>query len=282
MKQLLRLPAVILILSLTILSLAQNPDIPREWLEDRLQLEGDRITFCLNPDALTASFDRALAQELAGVLLLEPRIHEVETWRPTPPLDYRLPLNQNQTFMLLADHCNAFINFSISPHTPEWMILTRPYYRSGFSFISTHPEVTSLQDLEPGERVGTRSQTAADISFATFIQSLDDGNRWSRAPYPDNALLLERLLDGTIRAAMIWDPALYVATDGDPESQGIRVISAGAYQPPATEFGLALRNQDAFLRTMLDEAIQYLIQDGTIESLLAQYGIRGTPAGTGR
>src|SRR5690625_3831473 len=125
MKQLLRLPAVILILSLTILSLAQNPDIPREWLEDRLQLEGDRITCCLNPDALTASFDRALAQELAGVLLLEPRIHEVETWRPTPPLDYRLPLNQNQTFMLLADHCNAFINFSISPHTPEWMILTR-------------------------------------------------------------------------------------------------------------------------------------------------------------
>src|SRR5262245_65846573 len=72
---------------------AQGVEVPpRDVYQDRGRGQGNKVALCVNGDAMMASFESALARELASVLLLTPTVIEIKAWRPTEPLDYRLPL----------------------------------------------------------------------------------------------------------------------------------------------------------------------------------------------
>ena len=264
-------------------SYAQEPFVPREWLEDRLRRQGDRLVFCIHKDGLTAQFDRSVASQLADVLLLEADFYEVvPPLRPTPPLDYRLPLTEDQLFLIMTDRCEAFMNFSLAAGTyPEWMMLTRSYYRSGFVLAVTESDYEELADIPFDQPIGSRMLTSADIRFATYLHSLAEGSRWQRFPYPDNQMLLERLVDGTVAAALIWEPALDAFVEANAEAEGIQIIGTDPFQPPEMEFGIALRARDSFLRTLLDEAIVAIIEDGAVEQLLEDHSLPGRPGSLG-
>jgi ABC-type amino acid transport substrate-binding protein len=97
-------------------------------------------------------------------------------------------------------------------------------------------------------------------------------------PYFNNKLLLDRLLDRTVAAAFVWEPALYRATGGNPESKGIHVIPA-PFELSETEFGIGLRSNDAYLATTLGQAIDSLRSDGTINQLLVEHSLAAKPSG---
>ena len=48
--------------------------------------------------------------------------------------------------------------------------------------------------------------------------SLPERSRWQRHAYYNNKVLIDRLLDGTVAAAFVWEPALYRAAGGKPET----------------------------------------------------------------
>jgi polar amino acid transport system substrate-binding protein len=250
---------------------AQFEDIPpRDVYRERGRTRGDQVTLCVNGAAMMASFDMALGREIAARLLLRPNIIEVKTWRPTEPLDYRLPLAFEEVYIELAERCDGFMGFTLTSGYPSWLIITRPYLTTRTVLATTSPEVRRIADIPTTRALGTRMLGAVDNQMILYLQSLPEKNRWQRMTYINNKLLLDRLLDRTVAAAFVWEPALYRATGGDPGSKGIRVIPP-PFELTETEFGIALRSNDTYLATTLGQAIDSLRSDGTIAELLVEH-----------
>jgi polar amino acid transport system substrate-binding protein len=260
------------------LAFAQFEDMPpRDVYRERGRTRGDQIALCVNGAAMMASFDMALARQIASRLLLTPNVIEIKTWHPTEPLDYRLPLAFEEVYIEFAERCDGFMGFTLAQGYPSWLIITRPYLSTRTVFAATSPEFRMLADIPVTRALGTRMLGAVDNQMIMYLQSLPEKSRWQRMPYFNNKMLLDRLLDRTVAAAFVWEPALYRATGGDPESKGIHVIPA-PFALSETEFGIGLRSNDAYLASTLGQAIDSLRADGTIDRLLVEHILAAKPS----
>jgi polar amino acid transport system substrate-binding protein len=253
---------------------AQGMEIPpRDTYQDRGRGgQGNKVALCVNGAAMMASFDAALARELASALLLTAEVIEVKTWRPTEPLDYRLPLTLEEIYIQFAEQCDGFMGFTLAQGYPEWMTITRPYLTTRTLLVTTSPNYRKLADIPATRPLGTRILGGVDSQVAMYLQSMPEKSRWQRLAYYNNKVLIDRLLDGTVAAAFVWEPALYSATGGKPEAAGLHIIPS-PFQPMQTELGIALRSHDAFLSVTLGQAIDSLRADGTIDRLLSEHGL---------
>jgi polar amino acid transport system substrate-binding protein len=253
------------------LAFAQFEDIPpRDVYRERGRTRGNQIALCVNSAAMMASFDKALGEQIASRLLLTPNVIEIKTWHPTEPLDYRLPLSFEEIYIEFAERCDGFMGFTLAQGYPSWLIISRPYLSTRMVLAATSPEIRKLADIPVNRPIGTRMLGIVDNQLITYLQSLPEKSRWQRLPYFNNKLLLDRLLDRTVAAAFVWEPALYRATGGNPESKGIHVIPP-PFELSETELGIGLRSNDAYLATTLGQAIDSLRADGTIDGLLVEH-----------
>jgi len=261
---------------------AQGVEVPpRDVYQDRGRGgQGNKVALCVNGDAMMASFDSALARELASALLLTPTVIEIKAWRPTEPLDYRLPLMLEEIYIQFAERCDGFMGFTLAQGYPEWMTITRPYLVTRTVVATNATNVRKLADVPINRPLGTRILGGVDNQVIMYLQSLPEKSRWPRLAYYNNKLLIDRLLDGTVAAAFVWEPALYRATGGKPETAGLHVIPS-PFALYETEFGIAVRAHDSFLSTALGQAIDALRTDGTIDRLLAEHGL-AAPKGPGK
>jgi polar amino acid transport system substrate-binding protein len=260
---------------------AQGVEVPpRDMYQDRGRGQGNKVALCVNGDAMMASFESALARELASALLLTPTVIEIKAWRPTEPLDYRLPLMLEEIYIQFAERCDGFMGFTLAQGYPEWMTITRPYLVTRTVIATNATSVRRLADVPVNRPLGTRILGGVDNQVIMYLQSLPEKSRWPRLAYYNNKLLLDRLLDGTVAAAFVWEPALYRATGGKPETAGLHVIPS-PFALYETEFGIAVRAHDAFLSAALGQAIDALRTDGTIDRLLAEHGL-AAPKGLGK
>jgi polar amino acid transport system substrate-binding protein len=259
------------------LAFAQFEDMPpRDVYRERGRTRGDQVSLCVNSAAMMASFDVALARQIASRLLLIPNVIEIKTWHPTEPLDYRLPLSFEEIYIEFAERCDGFMGFTLAQGYPSWLIVTRPYLSTRTVLVATSPEFRKLADIPVSRPLGTRMLGVVDNQFIMYLQSLPEKSRWQRLPYFNNKMLLDRLLDRTVAAAFVWEPALYRATEGDPVSKGIHVIPA-PFALLETEFGIGLRSNDAYLAVTLGQAIDSLRADGTIDRLLVEHTLAAKP-----
>lgn len=257
---------------------AQAPVVPRDLLENRRAVQGDTISFCVHPKTLAAEFNRAVATEIAKSLLSKATFHNITPSAVTQPLDYSYPISESELLVYLTDFCQVFTGFNlVTDAGPEWLSYSRPYVRTGFVLATLKPEYSRLEDIPAGGSIGARFLSAADLKFLSYLQTLPEDKRWRRVNLFNNKVLLEKLFDGTLDAAMIWEPALRQGLKGNPRSEAVRMISMGSFQPPTINLGMAVRSNDTYLRTLLDQAIESIIKDGTLERLLVEYEIPGTP-----
>ena len=253
------------------LAFAQFEDMPpRDVYRERGRTGGNQMALCINSAGMMASFEKAVGEQIASRLLLTPKVIEVKTWHPTEPLDYRLPLSFEEIYIEFAERCDGFMGFTLAQGYPSWLIITRPYLSTRMVLAATSPEIRNLADIPVTRPIGTRMLSVVDNQLIVYLQSLPEKSRWQRLPYFNNKLLLDRLLDRTVAAAFVWEPALYRATSGDPDSKGIHVIPP-PFELAETEFGIALRSNDAYLATTLGQAIDSLRSDGTINQLLVEH-----------
>ena len=261
------------------IAFAQFEDMPpRDVYRERGRSRGgDKIALCFNGAAMMAPFESALAHEIAARLLLTPAVIDIKTWHPTQPFDYRLPLAFEEIFIELAERCDGIMGFPLTTGYPAWLMVTRPYLSTRTVLAVTSPDYHKLADIPVNRPIGTRMLGGVDNQLILYLQSLPEKSRWARAPYINNKMLLDRLLDRTVAGAFVWEPALYRATNGAPEAAGIHVIP-----PPfdllETEFGVGMRSVDSYLSTTVGQAIDLLRADGTIEALLFEHLLAPKPA----
>lgn len=249
-----------------------EPGVPQELLDRRLRRGGDSIRFCLNGASTLIEFDRAVAQELAAALLVTPDFHVIDPKSRSFPYDFRLDRNASELFLEMTNNCQILMGFPLSRSSIlDWLTVTRPYYETQFVLAVSDPELTSFSDLSEDARIGTRLGGSGDIALASYLGVLGGGAP-RRIPYPDNQVLTAKLLDHEVDAILVWNAALYRATDGDPEARGVRMIESPVEVPPLN-FGMAIAAGDLHLRTLLDQAIAAVAEDGILEQLAREQGL---------
>lgn len=247
--------------------------VPRDLYTDTMRQDGNSLTFCYNENGMTAAFDQELAEAIGSVLLIEAKTVPMRSnGVPTTPLDFRLPYTAQQLFVILAEDCDAMLGFVLSRTAPDWALLTRPYLSTGSDLIVKDPAITSIEQLPLDQAIGSRSLSTADNRLAAFIAALPEAKRWVRRPYYNNERVLEKLDDGSIGAALVWEPALYVKTNGDPAAAGYHMLPL-PFQERRTELGIATRSSNTYLNSILGEAIGELIADGTLAELIERHNL---------
>lgn len=257
-------------------SLAQSVEIvPRELYTERMRQEGNKLIFCINPQGVLAQFERDLAEAVGQSLLADVQFYEIgeRDWPTRPlPYDYRLMLDEQQMFIMLAQECDGFMGFLLSPSNPAWLTVTGSYL-SARTVLTTHGEDAAFAEIPNGETIGVRMMAAGDNRLIQYLAARPESESWRRTPYPDNELLLERLADGTIAAGMIWEYGLFGATGGDPAAAGYSYTYDLPFPVDPIEIGIATRSEDSYLNGLLSDAIAALEADGTIDDLLRENGL---------
>ena len=152
---------------------------------------------------------------------------------------------------------------------PEWMTLTRPYYRAFYVLAVTDPEWKSLADVPKTQPLGATIGTSADLRLIQYLIALPANQRWSRFPLGTDEATLAALTKGTIAAALVWGPGLWALQKSDPALAKLRLIAPAPLPRVGADVGAALLANETFLRSSVDQAIASLTADGTIASILA-------------
>lgn len=250
------------------------PDgIPPEIARNMRRAGGDHIAFCVHAMSMLADFERDLAQELGDALLVSVEIVDVRAMMPTPPYDFRLPLIESEIFYYMAQYCDAFMGFTPLSDYPEWLMISPTYLTTHTVLAVRSGEHGSLADIPPSAAIGTRLLSLADSQLAGYIQTLPAAQQWGRTAYPNHEVLIERLMDGSAEAILIWEPALLRYLADHPEAEDVRIIRDLPFTIASNAFALALRSQEDFLNTLLADAIAGLEAAGTIDRLAAEHGL---------
>lgn len=268
-----RISSLLLLLTLCI-ALAQ-PAVPSDFYQDARRVDGDRLVFCLWGGNPTMELDRQVGNAIAESLFLEVGFHTLS------PVLANNEEFWEELFLALADECVALLGFRLEPVTlPEWVTVTRPYYKASHVLAVTNPEVESLADLPRDQFVGSRLFTLADQQFLAYLQALPADQRWSRLPFTSNEHQLTYLLEGKIGGAIAWAPAVH-ETVSKLEDAGDTPVRYSRLEPLpeiVTEVGLVLRSQDTYLRQTFDDSIRYLVEAGIIQEIIEALSYPGSPA----
>jgi len=248
---------------------AQQPDLDQTFLNAPNVLDGNLIRFCVYPESAIGHLEEELAHVLGAALLLEVEVVTVEPPIAIPGLD-TIPISIEDLFLLLSNECDGFMGLELAPEAyPTWLTFTRPYFEAPYVAVARPGTFDSLEALTPDDRVATQSLTTGDIQFSAYNNALSEGQRVRRVPYPHTDLQFERLLDGSVDAAIVWEPWL---RHPDIGVDGVEVIANGAIPLGTRSIGMGLRSRDTFLRTALDDAIALLEQDGTLAEVFSDAG----------
>ncbi|HVW93600.1 MAG TPA: transporter substrate-binding domain-containing protein [Devosia sp.] len=255
-------------------ALAQD-EVPQTLLNQGTPLEGDQITFCLDRSAPGAPLDQQVGQAIADALLVKAKFVDAPSGFPIDATGYLAELQ-----IAMANTCDVLLGIALQPDFPypDWATPTRPYAEIPFVLAVTNPSYKRLADIPRDKPLGTALGGLGEYNFVVYNQQQPEAQRWRRFPYADPALMIKRLKDGTIAAALLYQPALVKVTNGDPAAQGIRTVPMDPVPTAVDQVAALVSSRDSFLRSQIDEAIGSLIQDGTIQKLLDSVKFAGKPA----
>lgn len=251
---------------------AQSIDAFRPLFEDRLHQQGDSFTLCYSLHSPMADFEKALAAEIGNVLLTDVKVASIEDLPPYFKYDTTIKFSQDQIYILMAQQCDGIMGFVLASGYDSWLAITRPYIVTDNVLVSSNPDYKRLDDIPRSKPLGSRVGSDGDASILAYLQALPKSAQWKRYAYFANDLLLNRIIDGTVGAGVIWESVLNLATGGDPAANGLHRLDAPFAIRP-TQVGIAVRANDAYLKTALDDATRELVSDGTVDRLLAEFHI---------
>lgn len=268
----LRLLAIALALSSAGAAFAQTSGIPPEEMSNTRRLAGDSINVCFDVTSLGRPFDEDVARAIGDALFLD--INVVEGFGG-------FPLNgdgfMDELTLAMNNTCDVFMGVTVSANSPfsEAFSLTRPYAAIPFVFVASDPAYQSLGDIPKDRPLGTAMASMGEMNYITWAQQQPKGESWVRYPYADAGKMTTRVLDGTIAAMILWQPALARLIADHPGAAGMHVIDASPVPPSSVRVGALVSSRNSFLRSQMDQAIDALVADGTIDALLDQHGYEG-------
>jgi polar amino acid transport system substrate-binding protein len=233
------------------------------------RLDESQLRYCVDPRDPGWEVAGAIADALAGALLLEPERYVVES-------DVILE-DITRVYGIMLEHCDVHMGFKLIPEGyGNWVTLTRPYYETQYVFVTADPDIQSLADLEPSRPIGATMGTSAHIRLVSYLSALPGEDRWPTYPMGTDDFTLESLLNGTTDVALVWAPSLWAKQREEPPYAELHVIDPTPLAPTILGVGALMLSDETFLRTAVDEAIAALREDGTFASILKSHGFPAT------
>jgi len=262
-----RFLSLLALLSLSVAA-AQVPYVPAELLDTRVRLQGDKVTTCVFKDLASTDLDRAAAELISNALLVNHDVLEI-------PSDFQIYSEEEfyyDVYLRLVNDCDLVAGISLATENlPDWLTLTAAYASLPFVVITTDSDYRSLGDIPAGSAIGIQMGSLADMNFLNWSLSLPGEQRLRRLPYSDDELLLQRLADGSLEAAVIWLPNLL---DQPGWQQGdYRVIDSAPVAETTVDTGFLLLANQTWLQGQVDVAIAALESSGALAELAAEHGL---------
>ena len=253
------------------------PEVAREFIERVRRLDGESLRMCVYDGGVSSRLDRRVAEAIGDMLLVNVDIVSVPSAIQVPGIEF-VPISEDELYIYLSNDCDGFLGFALASDVyPDWLTFTRPYVSTSFSVLTTHEGYQRLGDVEPGRRIGTTLLSEADLQLLTYNNALSTERRWRRIPYSFASLLLERLHDGSVDAALMWTPSWAWLQEGGGEvTDTIRVIAPNPLTMPTRDLGIILRSNETFIRNAFDQAIAAMIGFGVLDELYDDVGFPGT------
>jgi polar amino acid transport system substrate-binding protein len=245
-----------------------TPYAPGQWNIGR-RLDESELRYCVDPRDPSWEVAGEIADAIAAGLLLEPQRYVVESSMILEDL--------TKVYAILLGHCDLYMGFKLIPQGyPNWVTLTRPYYQTGYAYVTADPDLHALADLAPDRPIAATIGTMAHIRLISYLKALPQEKRWPTWPMGTNDLALDSVLNGTADVALVWVPSLWAKQRENPAYAGLHEIDPDPLPPTNLGVGTLLLSNQTFLRTAVDEAIAALSKDGTIADILERYAFPAT------
>ncbi len=261
--------AAVLAWLMPVLALAQTPFVQDEWKYGRRQ-DGATLHYCVDerdPDLPVAA---KIGAAIAGALLLEPKEHVVgEDWSGE---------DIEQVYQVLLETCDVFLGFKLIPDAyPDWLTITRGYYRGAYVFVTADAAWKSLADVPVSQVIGGTIGTSADMRLLQYLAARKPGERWPHYPVASDEAALLDVTSGKLAAALVWAPSFWGLQKANPAFAKLRIIAPRPLPVSSMDVGAVMLAREIFLRANLDQAIAALTADGTIETILKGFGFPAAP-----
>jgi polar amino acid transport system substrate-binding protein len=239
---------------------AQTPYVQDEWKYGTRQ-DGVSLHYCVDERDPDLPVARKIGAAIAGALLLEGKEHTVgEDWAGE---------DIDQIYRVLIETCDVFLGFKlIADAYPDWLTITRGYYRSSYALVAANADWKSLADVPHTQTLGGTIGTTADIRLMQYLTALKASERWPHYPIASDEAALHGVIDGKLAAALVWAPSFWALQKTDPAFARLHIIAPRPLPPSTMEVGAVLLARETFLRANIDQAIAALSADGTIATIL--------------
>lgn len=252
-------------------AVAQLPYIAPEVYQQYRSAEGNRIRFCIWEPNITSEFDEAVATAIADVLLLEPTFYSYEPDPNVPEEAF-----WSNVLILLTEHCSVLVGFNlVADAYPDWLTASRPYFRAPYVFAVADDGYERFTDIPRDRIIGSMVHTDADLQLTSYLRTLPEDRRWRRFPYGSTTMLLSHVEQDVVAAGLAWEPQLEHARRTTEAFRELTLLDMDPIPTAYRSLGFVMRAEDTFTRTMLDEAIVALSEDGTLSELIDVYELPG-------
>jgi polar amino acid transport system substrate-binding protein len=264
-----RAAAAVLAWLMPAFALAQTPFVQDEWRFGRRQ-DGATLHYCVDERDPDLPVARKIGAAIAGALLLEPKEHVVgEDWSGE---------DMEQIYQVMLETCDVFLGFKLIPDAyPEWLTITRGYYRASYVFVTAEANWKSLADVPLARVIGGTIGTSADMRLMQYLTALKPAERWTHYPVASDEAALRDVVDGKLAAALVWAPSFWGLQKSDPAFAKLRGMAPKPLPDSSQDVGAVMLTRETFLRSNLDQAIAALTADGTIEGILKGFGFPAVP-----
>jgi polar amino acid transport system substrate-binding protein len=240
---------------------AQPPYVPDDWKFGK-RLEANTLHYCVDARDPDFPVARKIGEAIAVALLLQPKEHVMGENLVGEDLD--------NLYRVFLETCDLYLGFKLIPDAyPEWIAVTRGYYRVSYVVAVAEAGWKSLAAMPRSQAIGATIGTTADLRLIQYLQSLPPRNRWDRFPMSSDEAALNAVLRGTTGAALVWAPALWALQASDVTFGKLRTIAPAPLPVSTADVGAAMLANETFLRSNVDRAIAALTADGTISTILS-------------
>ena len=260
---------LLLALLLPAFASAQTPFVQDEWKYGTRQ-DGVSLHYCVDERDPDLPVARKIGAAIAGALLLEGKEHTVgEDWSGE---------DIDQIYQVLLQTCDVFLGFKlIADAYPDWLTITRGYYRGSYVLVAANADWKSLADVPRSQIIGGTVGTSADMRLIQYLAALKPAERWIHFPLASDEDALKNVVDGKLAVALVWGPSLWALQKSNPDFARLRIIAPKPLPSSTADVGAVMLTRETFLRANLDQAIAALTADGTIEAILKAFDFPATP-----
>jgi polar amino acid transport system substrate-binding protein len=255
-------------------SASATPFVVDEWRFGTHETNA-ALSYCVDERDPDWPVARKIAAAVAAALLLQPKEYLIGN---DPGTDDMSGEDLDDTYRMLIQNCDVFFGFKLVPDAyPQWVTITRPYYRSTYIYVAANPAWKSLGDMPTTRAIGATVGTVADMRLSQYLLAVGADKRWDKFPMSSDEAAVRAVMGGTTGAALVWAPALWALCKSDADIAKLPAMAPSPLPVSTADVGAILLSRQAFLRSSLDQAIASLTADGTIAAILTEEKFPGEP-----